>query len=267
MRPGIRRVFAIILVFVSAVGLILTVIGVSKVWQVKAAVTSSMLTNLQLADDLLNTSSEGLVVVEDTLDTVSTNVDSLQTATVQLAASIHDSQPMLVTLENLTRVDIPATISSTQTSLASAQNSARLIDSMLTTISRLPFLGLGQYAPNPPLSESLAQVSTNIDALMPSLVTVTQSLKDAQTNLSNIETQVTQIGDEISKINSNLENARLIVNDYKVTITSLQAQVQSGITNVPTWLDTAAWGVTLVLVWMMVTQLVFLVVGLTSIRV
>jgi hypothetical protein len=85
--------------------------------------------------------------------------------------------------------------------------------------------------------------------------------------MTDIEDQVTQIGDEISKINSNLEDAHLIIDDYQVTVTDLQLQIQSGITNAPTWLDSAAWGVTFVLAWMLVTQLVFLVIGFTAIRV
>lgn len=261
MQTGLRRISGIFFMVTSAIALILTVLGTLQVWQEKARLTESVVTNLELVGDMLDNSSQGLVVIEETLDTVTTNVDSLQTATDQLAASLHNTAPMLTTLKDMTGVDLPATITATQISLTSAQTSARLIDNMLTTISRIPLIGQN-YVPDPPLSESLGQVSENIETLKPTLVTVTQNLEDAETNLADIEEQVILIGDNIQMINENLDDARLIIDEYQVTVTKIQEQIDAGITNAPTWLDRAAWGATFVLVWMMITQLGLFLFGL-----
>src|SRR5207244_3419001 len=129
------------------------------------------------------------------VQTTTVEVASLQTTTLALAQTIHDTTPTLDSLASLTGQDLPTAISATQTSLASAQTSAQLIDNVLTALTSIPFSPVGAYKPAVPLHTALAQVSSSLDVLAPSLATINASLASDQTNLAVVQAELTNVAE------------------------------------------------------------------------
>ena len=73
----------------------------------------------------------GLTVVGQVVQTTTVDAASLQTVIQGLAQTIHETKPMLDSLSSLTSKDFPDAVDATQTSLASAQSSALLIDNVI----------------------------------------------------------------------------------------------------------------------------------------
>jgi hypothetical protein len=103
---------------------------------------------LEVAQASLKSSIESVTSVENTLNATATTIET--------------SGPMLDTLAGLMKDDLPTTISSTQTSLISAQESARIIDTVLRALTRIPFVSNDLYNPPVPLHIALGQVSTSL---------------------------------------------------------------------------------------------------------
>jgi hypothetical protein len=162
---------------------------------------------------------------------------------------------MLDSLISLTSHDFPAAVDATQTSLASAQGSAQLIDNVLATLSSIPLLGLDRYAPEVPLHTALAEVSTSLDTLTPSLATINTSLEDGRTNLGVVEAELTKISETIKEISTTLGDAQTVIEQYITITKQFQVKVEAMQHAIPAWITTTCLILSFTLVWLIIAQM------------
>ena len=250
----LRRMVGILFVIAAAAGIIFSLFGLIELWRYRPLVTKTVVDNLALSDQALGTTQDVLTIASQVVQATSTDVATLQATTQTVAHAIHDTNPMLDSLVSLTQKDLPAAVSATQTSLASAQSSALLIDNVLTALTSIPFSPV-TYKPSVPLHTALAQVSTSLDSLLPSLAAINTSLADGQTSLGAMDVELTKISDTTHGISSTLASAQTVIDQYKATISQLMANVETAERQAPAWILAIAWILSFVLGWLLITQL------------
>lgn len=266
MKIIIYRILGIALIIATAIGIVVCLFGLIQTWRVKPAVEESLNQNLELINGTISTTLTGLATVDEILSTASQSLGSFQSSTDILAQSLEDTEPLFDSLTQLTGEDLPEVISATQTSLISAQTSALLIDNVLTTLTSIPLLSLRKYQPEVPLNVSLGNIAKNIEQIYPSLSTINTSLITARENLNEMAAQIENLGSEIEEISSNLENTQQVISEYQQAFTRLQNRVELFQKKAPAWITTLAWGISLVIVWLVIIQLGLFVQGLEMLR-
>jgi hypothetical protein len=251
----LRRIVGILLVIAASAGIIFSLVGLVEVWRYRPIVTKTVIDNLALVDQSLNTTQEVLTIVGQVVQTTTTDVASLQATTKALSLTIHNTDPMLDSLISLTSKDFPAAVRATQTSLASAQSSALIIDNLLAALTSIPFSPVAAYKPDVPLHTALAQVSTSLNILIPSLATINDSLTDGKTNLSTVEAELTAISETTPGINNSLANAQSVIDQYKAVTTQLKANVEAAQLEALTWIRAITWILSFVIGWLLIAQL------------
>jgi hypothetical protein len=262
----LRRIVGFLLVIAAAAGIIFSLVSLIEIWRYRPLVTKTVIDNLALFDQTLNTTQDVLIIVGQVVQTTAIDVTSLQATTKALAVTIHDTNPMFDSLISLTSKDIPAAISATQTSLASAQSSALLIDNVLAALTSIPFSPVAAYKPDVPLHTALAQVSTSLNTLIPSLANINTSLTDGKTNLGIVEVELTKISDTTQGISSTLGNAQTFIDQYKAATTQLKVNVEAAQRGAQTWMMAITWILSFVLGWLLIAQLGLGVQGLDLMR-
>jgi hypothetical protein len=250
----LRRIVGILLVIAAAAGIIFSIVGLIGIWRYRPVVTQTLLDNLALGDQALGTTQDILTIAGQVVQATTTDVASLQATTRAVSLAIHDTNPMLDSLASLTQKDLPAAVRATQTSLASAQSSALLIDNVLTALTSIPFSPV-TYKPSVPLHTALAQVSTSLDSLLPSLAAINTSLADGQTNLGAMDVELTKISVTTQGVSSTLASAQTVIDQYKATTSQLKANVETAQRQAPAWLLAIAWIMSFVLGWLLIAQL------------
>jgi hypothetical protein len=263
---NLRRLSGILLIFAAGAGFIFTIVGLFEVWRFRPVVTNSGLETLALFDQTLTTTQNGLDIAGQALQSTTVGVESLQTTTQALSQTISDTNPLLDSLTSLTSKDFPAALDATQTSLASAQGSALLIDNTLATLSSIPFLPMTAYKPEVPLHTALAGVSTSLDSLKPALKTITDSLTTGKTNLSGVAVEINNISETTKEISTSLASAKTIIDQYKTVTTQLKTRLEAAQLAVPGWIMSTAWILTIVLAWSLIAQLGMGIQGLNLLR-
>ena len=263
---NLRRFFGFLLMIAALLGFVFSIGGLFEVWNYRPVVTQRVLDTLTLFDQTLITTQNGLTVVGKVVQTTTASVASLHTTTQAMAQAIHDTNPMIDSLAGLTSKDFPTAIAATQTSLASAQSSALLIDDVLTALTSIPLLPVAAYKPDVPLHTSLAQVSTSLDALTPALTTISTSLADGKTNLGAVEVELNNVSDTTKQISDALGGAQNVVDQYQTVTAQLKASVEATQTAAPAWMMAIAWIMTFVLIWILITQLGLFAQGLDMLR-
>jgi hypothetical protein len=252
---NLRKLLGVFMIVAAVAGIIFCTIGLIKIWQVKPTLTQAVSDNLTLLDETLIATEDGLTLIGQLVHTTSTDVASLQTTTQALAQTIHDTNPMLDSLTSLAGKDLPDAIIAAQTSLASAQGSAQLIDTVLGALTSIPFSPVAQYKPEVPLHTSLSQVSTSLDTIPPSLATIHTSLSAGKTNLGVVESELTKISTTVKGISDTLGSTQKSIDQYKTVTTKLKARVEASQLGAPNLITTFAWILTILLVWLLISQL------------
>ncbi len=262
----LRKLVGLLLIIAALAGVVFSVYGLIQVWRIRPVVTQTVTDNLALFDQTLNTTHDGLTIVGQVVQTTTVEVASLQTTTLALAQTIHDTTPTLDSITTLTGQDLPAAISATKTSLASAQTSALLIDNVLAALTSIPFSPVAAYKPDVPLHTALAQVAASLDTLTPSLATINASVADGKANLGVVETELTNVAETTKGISDTLANALTVVDQYQTVVAQLKLNVEATQLVAPGWVTTITWVLTFVLVWLLIAQLGLGAQGLEMLR-
>ena len=262
----LKRFIGMLLVIAAVAGIIFSLIGLFALWRYRPVVTKTVIDNLALSDQALGTTQDVLTIVGQVVQTSTTDVVSLQATSKAIALAIDGTNPMLDSLMGLTSQGLPAAVSATQTSLASAQSSALLIDNVLSALTSIPFSPVSAYKPDVPLHTALAQVSTSLDSLLPSLAAINTSLADSQTNLGVMDVELTKISATTHGISSTLASAQTIIDQYKATTSQLKANVETAQRQASAWILAIAWIMSVVLGWLLIVQLGLILQGSDLVR-
>ena len=251
----IKKIVGYLFISAAVVGAIFSVLGLIEIWHYRPVVTRTVKDGLALFDQTLTTTQGGLTIVGQVVQTTTQDVSSLQTTTQALAQAIHDTNPMVNSLINLTGHTFPEAVGATKTSLASAQSSAQLIDNVLAALTGIPFSPVKAYKPEVPLHTALAEVSTSLDTLPPSLVSINTSLEDGKTNLGVLEAELNKISATTQGISLALGEARTVIDQYETITTELKVRVEAIQLVAPAWVTAIAWILSFVLFWLLIAQL------------
>jgi len=262
----INRIIGYLLIFTALIGGIVCVYGIINVWRIKDPLSTSISNTFQLTQETLSATSDALILIEGSLNSTKVSITTLENTIKSTSRSVGDTTPILDSVITLTDEELPNTILSIQTALKSAQTSAELIENVLTIITKIPFVPGDPYDPALPLHLALGETSDSLEPLYESLGDIKDSLSLSRGNLIMIQAELNIIARHINDINNTLDTAITIVLQYQEVVTRMIDRLALIESNMPTWLNGAAWGISILLVWFIIIQLGLLMQGLSLVR-
>ena len=141
-----KRIIGLVLIVVAAVSLVVSAAGVYEIWALRQPVADATAAGVNLFAETLNTTSDALQVASASLQSASDTITTVEQTSVSVAQTMSTTRATLGSFSVLMGKDLPASIDSTRTAVKSAQSSAVVVDNVLTSLSRIPFINL-QYNP------------------------------------------------------------------------------------------------------------------------
>jgi prophage DNA circulation protein len=255
MAKIFNRILGIVLCITAVFGILISLTGLAAVWWYKPEVTTSLLSDVNILSNALDTTSRGLNVASQSISTSLDSVSALEKTVGATARTLDATTPTINTMVTLARVDLPTTISTVQTSLIAAQQSAKIIDDILTALTAIPFISGETYNPPVPLNVALQQISESLDSLPASLDTIQKSLSTTRDNLATIQADIQLIAADIAGIHTSLEAAQKVIEDYQTLVSDLQVRTNRVQAGLPGWIDILAMVTSFLLVWMGISQI------------
>jgi septation ring formation regulator EzrA len=265
MKTIIYRLFGILILLGAFSGVALSTGGIAIVWREQVNINTQVTENLDLLKQTMLTTTQGLDILESTLENASTKVEQIRLTSAHLADTMAATSPALDSLGELFGVKMTAIVTDTQDSLSAAESSATLIDDTLKVISAIPLIG-ARYAPEASLSTSIAQISTSLDALPVSFSEIEQNLSNTSTNLQTVQGDVEELYTSLEDIQNNLADAQAVIQDYQGIALKMQEKLDHFQQTIPARLKQLAWGITFVLAWLGVASLGLFTQGLELIK-
>jgi len=275
-RSRLARLTGVIYIVAAIFGLVISVGGLVVLWSTCASVTHSITDSAELAGRSLAATSQTVVVINESLDRASENLVLIHAITVDMALTMDDSQDLIDATAGLIGSDLAGFFEETQQSLEAVEASADTVDQALNVIDGIratlsdlraviPFVPPAPREPQLPratLRQSVAEVRRGLDPVPGSLGEIERQLTVSAANVAAIQAEVERLAEEVAKIESNLEDARSIAAEYRELLDMLQERFERFEERLPLNLRVIYTGLTLLLVWIFMTQTAMLVNGI-----
>ncbi len=252
----LRRLIGVLLILAAIGGLVFSIAGLYFIWNAQATMTTGLQNTIDLLGQTLETTSQGLVVTQQSLQSSVDLIGNLQATVETTAEAIGSTNPMVDEIARLMKEDLPDTIRATQASLQTAQQSAATIDTVVRAMSGIPLIGpsIG-YDPDVSLSEALGQVADSLEDLPDSFIGIQDNLKNTQSNLQTFEADLTVMADSVGQIQSSVAQYDQVIGGYQDSLDQILAQLDMLSANLPNIVRMLSIGLTAFLVWMAIAQL------------
>ncbi len=263
MTLGLRKILNILTVCLAALGILISLFLLFQVWQHRQPVTLELQDGVDHISSTLNLTDDGLVVIDQVVKNVYTSTAYLNEATVAFSQTILSTGQFMDTAGAFVGEDLINTITNTQTALDAAQASAKVIDNILGTLSKVPLIGI-TYNPSVPLNTALGEVSSSLDPLQSTLKDFQTNLESTRSNMEAFSVQVSQLNKNILGIQQNLEQAQGTISSYREQISLVNDWLDRIKANLPRWTNIAAWLITLVIAWLVIIQISMILQAITQ---
>jgi ABC-type transporter Mla subunit MlaD len=256
-----RKALGVIMICISALGFLMSIFLLFQVWYYRQPATNSLQAGLKQSSAILQTTGEGLTVIDQVVKNVYTTTVYLDDATNALGETMQSTSQFMDSAGAFVGEDLINTITNTQTALDSAQSSAMVIDNILSTLSKIPLIGI-TYNPPTPLNKALGEVSDSLNPLQASLKIFQTNLDNTNVNMQVLSDQISTLNLKIGTINNNLKQAQKTITSYRSQVDSLISTVERAKTTLPTWITTLAWMLTAIILWLVLIQIGILLQGI-----
>jgi prefoldin subunit 5 len=263
MSLGWRKINSVLIICLAALGIILCLFLLFEAWNYRQPVTQKLQTGVDQASSVLQISDQGLEVIDQVVQNVYTSTIYLDEATMAFSTTVGSASQFMDTAGTFVGDNLLTTITDTQTALSSAQASAKVIDNILTTLSRVPLIGI-TYNPAVPLNQALGQVSSSLDPLQSTLQNFQADLNSTRNNMQDFSSQIATLDKNILSIQANLNQAQSTINKYRSQIATVNSWLASVKTSLPRWMTTFAWVITLVIALLIIVQTTLMLQAITQ---
>lgn len=266
MKRFFQRTVGFLLIGAGVLGLVVSLAGLFIGLPALSAAEETLNSRIADLDQALIVTADGLTAADASLISASETMIAIETTVRSSGQAISDTLPTLDRVGTLVGVEIPRAIRSTQQTLASARETARVADAVLGTISRIGLLGANTYNPDVPLNQAIQQVSDSLDPLPVSLSNVRDRLTVTSANLRRIGANTGAVAENIAAINDSFRDARQVINRYQMLVADLHADLTALRAALPVWFGVARALLALMSVWFALAQIALFTQGLALLR-
>ena len=265
----VRRVLGVLVMIAGILGLALSLTGLVGVWVIKPTAAEYANTTIVALNQSVNTSLEAMKVTGQALEATVESVDALSSMLSATAATIRDTEPVLNHVNFFIGERLPTTIESVTTSLESAQQGARVLDSAIqslesfqSVLSGAPLLSAfveqpeQAYDPEKPMAESLGELATSLEDLPELFTEMAADMDKADDNLEIIYSNLTTMSESVALISESLGEYEVMIEQSQSSMENLGAMlsnIQNNLTNI---LNGVAITFSLFFIWLLAAQVV-----------
>jgi F0F1-type ATP synthase membrane subunit b/b' len=250
----LRRIFAGILILLSAILLVLSFVGIGAIWYYKEPLTREVTGQLTEVDRELALAQATLKSSEKELQRALRIVDSAQAALEKLTEQSDSAESLLERIQNTLDDRLLPELKTTRGRILEARTTLENLQSVLS--------GVSSFIPGVDLSLPSTTLAN--------LITSTQSL---DTEIANMEVLATQastfvndtsylLGGDLTETRDSLQSFLTAIQDYEQKVARWRDQGADILENTPRWIDQASIALTVFLVWFGLSQLGLLLHGL-----
>jgi len=250
-----RKILAGILIALSAIFLVLSVVGIGAIWFYKGTLTREVTSRLTEIDAQLAQAQATLQSSEKELQRALRIVDAAQAALEKMAQQTGSAKSLFDSIQSTIDDKLLPDLKTTRERIDSARTTLESLQSVLKSVSGF-IPGVDLNAPTKTLTDLIAS---------------THSL---DTEISNVEALATQastfvsdtsflLGGDLTETRTSLQNFIAYTQEYQKKVAGWRDQDKDLLDRTPRWIDQASIILTIFLLWFGLSQFGLLLHGLS----
>ena len=267
-----RRFLGMLMLLIAVGGIGLSLFGIRLGHGLIDSIAANFDQTLQLTSQSLDTVSETLLLAKSSIADVNNVMETAETTADDLAQTVNETRPLLTQISAVTSEQVPDSLETIQAAFPSLEQVAGVIDSTLVTLNGFrideQILGLNiqydlgiDYEPEIPFDQSVRELGQGLEGLPESLRALQIYINVTNGNLQTVSQDIRNLADDLNVVNGRINELDPILDEYLVLITDsndrtreLRGQINDDVQNMKN-------GVTLVLVWLAISQIAPLYLG------
>ena len=256
-----RRILAILIMVLSVVLTILSIAGIVGNWFVNDSVTDDIVKVLTGVENALGLADDALGRVDTRVGAARDRIATFE-ETVATAGEKFTEDPVILTaLSEKLDLGIAPAVSELRATVQSVRETVVGIQNAIQAINALPFISIGDKVSD---SARLQRLSEGVTALTEGGEETRNGVREAKQRIAT--RAAFAIGKGTSRLDSGLATIEAAVADYGTQVSEMRAQVSALKASVTFWLDVASVILTLILLWLIFSQVVVFILGLSFFR-
>jgi multidrug efflux pump subunit AcrA (membrane-fusion protein) len=249
-----HKILAGILIAISSILLGLSIAGIALIWMYKEPLIQVATARLQSIDNDLAQAQTSLQNAELELQRTLRMVEAAEKNLETLKADFEQAKALFGVNGTLDKQLLPG-LKASRGQIVQTKSSLQELRVTLEKINALPFLNL-----NIPGDKALSDLIANADSLDTQITQVEDLVKKASTFMGDASYLM---GGDFTETKNNLQNFLVVVQEYDQKLGGWRAQLAMLIRSLPGWIETAATGLTIFLLWFAFSQYNLIVNGLS----
>jgi chromosome segregation ATPase len=250
MSPTLKRVLSVTTIVLCAIVILLSAAGVIGAWATTGKVIEAGTKLLTGAEKAAGAVQIGLQSIDKELKNLEEDTAAIQEATAQLSQNISDKGLVMVLLPPAREEKLTNSISAIEDALSTAEQMISSLIDTLSFIESLPFVELPKPEP-----ETVTSIAAKVEKLNTSIDNAKARMQEARDNSAGAAQRVS---DAVGEINNDIATARSEVDTRSEQVAATQESLASLKQSFPTWVYVSALLITLILGWVIYTQVLII---------
>jgi len=251
----IKRLLGASLMIFSALGLVISLLGLVVVCRFSGPVAASADDAVDVAVVALSSTQQNLDLAHRALGEARAALGATQAFTEGAADGLENTGALLGSLSAVLLHDLPDVIEESQRSLDAAEQAATVIENVLYGLNAISGLTGLTYDPDVSLTESFGDINESLDAIPDSMAELDDSLTGAEENLDEIQLAVTDLAGPIGESEAVLAEAQTSLEAYSALIEQLSQKVSSLQETLSRLIRAVVYALYFLLLWLAVSQI------------
>lgn len=267
-----RRFLGLLMLLIGLGGIGIAVVGARLGHQLVDRVAINFEETLQRTSDSLDLVSETLALAKSSIADVNAVVDTAGTTADNLATSVADTRPLLGQISVVATDQVPDSLESVQNAFPSLEQVAGVIDRTLVTLNSFrideTILGLNiqydlgiDYEPEIPFDQSVRELGEGLEGIPESLRAMEEYITVTSDNLETVSQDIRTLADDLETVNGRINEFDPLLDEYLVMVTNINDNTRQMRAQIEEESANLKQGITLVMVWLALTQVAPLYLG------
>jgi chromosome segregation ATPase len=252
-----RKILTWALIVLSAIFLLLSVVGIGAAWIYNEPLTDDVLSRLNTIDNELAQAETTLESTHAELERALRFVDAAQNALEKLAEQSTDAETLFAGIQSSLDDRLLPELKTTRERLNTARATLESLRELLQGLGA--FIVIDVSAPDQVLKDLIASTDT-LNAEIANAEDITQRASTFVSDTSYL------LGGDLTETRDSLQNFLMTVEEYQTKVADWRIQIADLIESFPSWMDRASISLTFFLLWFGLSQFGLLLHGRLILR-
>jgi uncharacterized coiled-coil protein SlyX len=243
----LKRIFAIIVIILSAAGILICLAGVAGIWVGNTALTNTLTDGLTRVENVMGVVQTGLERVDTEAEQSRATIEQIEQALAQAGDNLAESDSVSALITDLTGVELAPKIRVGSEIVTTMRGTAVSVNSTLEAANSVPMVSV----PTLPM-ERLQELDQRFSEAVETVREINTAVADLKTGSGG--QAAAAITDRTTKLDGILENIQTSVNEFGSSLSNTESNVAAVKASVPGWIDWASIIISLVLLWLILAH-------------